>query len=378
MNRYNMNPMKAIAAWFFVFRLVTRYLFFKLGVATAPDTSNDFDHIQYVCGQFSGWNRYYRYRGGENIPQDHPAIFCGNHIKFGDPFHVFRGAYLASDGIVKLHAMMRDDVFKGTPLKSRFFDADEFIVFVGVHGISRDNVSLSQMKVFLDLLAKGEGFIMFPGRTRSRSGLFMEYRDNFQEPGSVSFFLNMIQRKKKDMTFSAVPVTRNYNPVRNQTAMVYGPEQFLEAAPTREAQRKFDFELVGMMAGLVEICVVQVIATLLYTTALHHLAESISVDTMKKWVRTIRETSKYEWWDEEDDKNLDESVDLSLAWLEKHGMIQLRGDDIHLNTDAILSVPDLESDYIKQNPVKYLTNQNLHLGDHMQAVQNLVLKHFRK
>lgn len=370
--------MRAITAWFFIFRLVTRYLFFKLGVATAPDASGNFDDIQYVCGQFTGWNRYYRYRGGENIPRYHAAIFYGNHIKFGDPFHLFRGAYLETDGDVKLHAMARDDFFIGTPLKSRFFDADEFITYVGVHGINRDKVSLGQMKIFLDLLANGESFIMFPGRTRSRSGLMMEYRDNVQEPGGLSFFLAMIQRKKKDQKFGAVPVSRNYNPVRNQTSTIYGPEQFLDPKATREEQRDFDFHLVEVLAGLLEISVVQVIAALLYTTALHHLAETISLETMQSWVRAIRETSTHPWWDEEDDKDLDESVRLSLNWLEKHGMVQLRGDDTHLNTKAILSVPDLESDYIKHNPVKYLTNQNLHLGDHMQAIQDLVLDHFKQ
>ena len=119
--------MKALSSFFFAFRLVTRYVFYKLGVAAEPDASEHYDEVQHIVGMFTGWNRYYRYRGGENIPRDHAAIFYGNHIKFGDPFHLFRGAYLETKGEVKLHAMARDDFFVGTPLKSRFFDADEFI-----------------------------------------------------------------------------------------------------------------------------------------------------------------------------------------------------------------------------------------------------------
>ena len=215
---------------------------------------------------------------------------------------------------------------------------------------------------------------MFPGRTRSRSGLLMEYRDNFQEPGSLSFFLAMIQRKQKDGVFSAVPVGRNYNPVRNQTAMIYGPEQFLDPKATKDEQRDFDFHLVEVMSELVEICVVQIISALLYTIALHHRAEAISQEQMHAWVNELWESDLHPWWDEEDNKDVDGSVNASLAYLEKHGMIQQRGDQIHLNTEAILHAPALESDYINVNPVKYFTNQNLHLGDYMEAVQDLVLK----
>lgn len=366
--------MRALSAAYFVIRFVLQYLFSKHGKATPLDTSKDFDNVQYIVGIFSGWNRYFRYRGGENIPRDHAAIYFANHIKFGDPFHVFRGAYLETNGDVKLHAMMRDDVFKGTPLKTRFFDFDELIEYVGVYGINRDQATLAQMKIFLKILEKGEGFIMFPGRTRSRSGLLMEYRDNFQEPGSISFFLAMIQRRKKEDTFSAMPVSRNYNPVRNQTAMIYGPEQFLDPRASKDEQRDFDFHLIEVMSGLVEISVVQIIAALLYTTALHHRSEHISIEQMRAWVDELWESDIHPWWDEEDNKNIEESISLSLDYLEKHGMVQLRGDEVHLNTEQILHALPIEADYDKVNPVKYLTNQNLHLGDFMEAMQDVVLK----
>ena len=367
--------MKALSSWFFVLRYVLRYQFHRLGLVSAPVP--DFEKIQYVVGQFSGWNRYFRYRGGEHVPRDHPAIFFGNHIRYGDPFHIFRGAYLATEGRVCLHAMMRDNVFKGTPLKSRLFDMDEFIATVGVHGINRESVTLGQMKVFVNLLLNGESFIMFPGRTRSRSGLLMEYRGSFVEPGSISFFLAMTQRKAKDGVFSAVPVSRNFNPVRNHTAMVYGPEQFLDATATREEQRAFDLRMIEEMSKLVEISVVQVISASLYTVALHALAESVPAATLESWVRSIRESSTHPWWDEEDDADLGEAIRLALGWLEERGMIRLDGDNIALNTQKFLFAPGLESDYFAQNPVKYLTNQTLHLGEHIEAVQATVLGHFR-
>lgn len=370
-----MSVMKATASWFFVLRYVLRYLLSRTGIVSAPVP--DFEKIQYVVGQFTGWNRYFRYRGGEHISRDHPAIYFGNHIRYGDPFHVFRGAYLETGGGVQLHAMMRDNVFKGTPLKSPLFDMDDFIETVGIHGINRDNVTLAQMKVFVNLLLDGESFIMFPGRTRSRSGLLMEYRDSFVEPGSISFFLAMAQRKSKEARVSAVPVSRNYNPVRDHTSMIYGPEQFLSADATREEQRAFDFRMVGEMAKLVEISVVQVVSSLVYTVALHHLSKSLSVATLQSWVRAVRDSSAHPWWDKEDEADLDEAVLEALEWLQEFDVIHGERDTVHLNTEKILIAPGLESDYFKQNPVKYLTNQTLHLGEHIEAVQEVVLRHFR-
>jgi hypothetical protein len=314
-----------------------------------------------------------RVRGGEHVPRDHPAIFCGNHIKFGDPFFVFRGAYLSTDKKVKIHAMARNDFFVGTPLKSRFFDADEFIVTVGVHGISRDAVTLAQMKVFMNLLMEGESFVMFQGRTRSRSGMLMEYRDGVVEPGSVSFFLTTVQRRKKDMTFSAVPCSRNYNPVRDHSTMIYGPEEFLVAGASREEQREYDFHLLESIGNLVEVSVPQVVSALLYTSCLHQISNSISVQTLKAWVRLVREESEHAYWDEEDDVNLDEAVDLTVRYFVRLNFFEVNGDVLRINTAKILVAPDVESDYFKVNQVKYLTNQLLHLENLMGLIQCQVL-----
>ncbi|MFP6598468.1 MAG: 1-acyl-sn-glycerol-3-phosphate acyltransferase [Candidatus Hydrogenedentota bacterium] len=364
--------MKTIASWYVTIRFVLSYLFYKLGIGSVLDPNPRFDSFQFVIGQFTHWNRYIRVRGAENVAADHPAIYCGNHIKFGDPFYVFHGVYLSTDKSVKLHAMSRNDFFEGTPLKTRFFDADEFIVTVGVHGISRDAVTLAQMKVFINMLIEGESFIMFPGRTRSRSGLLMEYRDNFVEPGSVSFFLNTAQRRKKGTTFSAIPVSRNYNPARDHTCMIYGPEQFLTSGASREEQREYDFHLIETIGNLVEVCVPQVVSALLYSHCLHQISKTITVPTLKKQTRAIREKSRHPYWDEEDDADLDAAVDLAIKYLARKKVLKRSGDDLHLNAAGILLAPDPESKYSEVNPVKYLTNQLLHLGDLIELIQDQV------
>ena len=366
--------METFRSWLITIRFVASYILANLGIGTPLDPNPRFDAFQHVIGHFTKWNRYIRIRGGENVPEDHPAIYCANHIKFGDPFYVFHGAYLSTDKRVKIHAMARNDFFVGTPLKTRFFDADEFIVTVGVHGISRDAVTLAQMKVFMNLLMEGESFVMFPGRTRSRSGMLMEYRDSFVEPGSASFFLNTVQRRKPDMTFSTVPVSRNYNPARDHTCMNYGPEQFLTPNATREEQREYDYQILEVIGNLVEVCVPQIVAAALYTQSLHQLSTTLSVATLKTWVRIIREASSHPYWDEEDDADLDAAVDLALKYFAKKEMVKRSGETITLKTEKILLAPELESNYHEQNPVKYLTNQLLHLGDLVESIQDVVLK----
>jgi hypothetical protein len=366
--------MKTIISWCLVLNYLSWYLFFKLGISSPPNPDTYFDAIQRVVGGFTKWNRYIRVRGGEHCPPNHPVIYCGNHILFGDPFYVFRGVYLSTKGKVRLHAMSRNDFFEGTLLKTRFFDADEFIVTVGVHGISRDAVTLAQMKVFMNLLMEGESFTMFQGRTRSRSGLLMEYRDNFVAPGSISLFLNTVQRRKPDMVFSAVPVSRNYNPARDHTCMVYGPEQFLPDNASRDEQRAYDYKMVELIGNQVEVCVPQVVSVMLYTACLHHLWETESVVRLTSWVRAVREESDHPYWDGEDDADLGVAVDLTLKYLAKCKILSRTGDEFTINTEKILSVPDLEAKYYNANPVKYMTNQLLHLGDLIESIQVQILK----
>ena len=63
------------------------------------------------------------------------------------------------------------------------------------------------------------------------------------------------------------------------------------------------------------------------------------------------------------------SVDRTLAYLERRGMLARRGDAVTLDEAAILSVPPLDSTYVKRNPVKYLTNQIMHLGDVIELLE---------
>jgi 1-acyl-sn-glycerol-3-phosphate acyltransferase len=361
--------MTFLRSWFRVARYIGWYALFKCRLAKPPRRDRYLDAIQYVCGIFTHWNRYIRLRNEEFVPQDHAAIYVGSHTKFGDPFYLFRAAYLASEGRVAINAMSRDDYFVGTPLKTRFVDMDDFITYIGVYGINRDKPTLSQMKTFVGMLKDGTSFILFPGRTRSRSGMLMEYRDNFQEPGGVSFFLNMVHRRDPEGKYGAAIAMRNYNPARDHTSVVFGPVQYLKDGATKDEQRDFDCQLVETMSQYVEVCVPQIVAAILYARCLHGMIDPIAVPELQRAVARVMDETTHPYLDEEDAEDVDEAVRLALAYFRKHKTLEIRGESVYPDAEQILSTPELTGKYKKMNPVKYLTNQILHLGDLVELIQ---------
>ena len=372
-NPVRIRPMKTLHGWWTLFCYFNRYMASTYRLASPPDVSQNYDGLLHVIGHFTKWNRYIRIRGKEHIPLDHPVVFCANHVMLGDPLYVFMGIYLGSDKQVTPQAMSRDDVFVGTPLKTRFFDMDDLMLSVGIHGISRGNVTLPQMKNFVNLLVDGDSFLMFPGRSRSRSGMIFEYRDGITEPGGASFFLGMAQRRKKDLELSVVPLSRSYNPARDHTCLIYGEQEYLPLKANRREQKEFDIRVVKKIAGLAEVCVPQVVAALVYTVSVHHLAESVPLETMQQWVNTVRAASTHPYWDEEDDVDLDAAVELALNFLDSKGILQYRQDVVTPDVEAILTVPEPEIKLMKANPIQFLTNQLLHLGELTEAIQDVVL-----
>lgn len=365
--------MKAVKSWVIVAGVFARYFLYKLNLAAPPNRDGKLAGILYVVGVFCGWNKYLRMENADLCPRDHPAIYYGNHHKLDDPFYLFAAIYLATGGKPEVHAMLRNDFFQGSIFKSRILDLDELLDFLGAHGISRDNVTLKQLKKFLDILRVGNSFMLYPGRSRSCSGMLMEYRENIETPGAISFFLHAVQSRNGDIKVSAVPSSRNYNFITKHTSVIFGPEQFLKAGASREERRAFDHRLIEIMGGLVEINAAQILAALLYTRCLHGMTAPIAVNDLKELVGgTLRET-QHPYVDPEDVADVPHAVDRALRYFKKHGMLERNNGKITPNVPAILSVPELTTNYRKENPVKYLTNQILHLGEITALVEQKVL-----
>ncbi len=328
-----------------------------------PSAERRYEAFQFVVGDFVGWNRYIRLHNTHLVPRDHPAIFYGNHIKLDDPCYLFRAVYLATGGSVKIGAMMRSDFFAGIPFaKSRWLDLYQILETTDVYGISRESVTISQLKKFVDLLLRGKGFILYPGRSRSCSGLLMDYRDSIERPGGISFFLHTAQARDANMKFSAAPAVRNYNPVTKHTSVVFGEEIFLPRGASRAEQRRFDEHLIEALGPLVEINAPQVVSAILYTRCLHGLANAIRVDDLITLVAGLFDALDHPYVDPEDKANVGRAVRRTIKYLRKHGMVRATAETVTPVSFAILAAPPATKEFRKRNPVKYLTNQILHLG----------------
>lgn len=310
----------------------------------------------------------------ERCPTHGPAIFCGNHFKLDDPFFAYHAVQLATDWKHCPRLMSRDDFFAGTPLKSRFFDGDQLMRSMGTFLISRGQITLSQLRPFIALLKEGGSFVIYPGHTRSCSGVFMEYRGAFKEPGGVSFFINNAQRAVPGRKVAAVPIVRTYNPVSHRSAMVFGDPLYLDLKADRDAQRDFDYALTVAMAQCVEINVPQILSAVLYLRALHQFPVTVAVMDLRQTLARILETCEHPYIDPEAKTDLGGAIVRTLDYLQRRGMLARKRESVTINAEAILSVPDLTKKYRYLNPVKYLGNQLLHLGPVVQAIERCAVQ----
>ncbi len=368
--------MRRIRHYFLFFGYLFGHIFYRLGLAKAhPSPEGRWESFQFVVGDFVGWNRYIRVRNTDLVPRDHPAIFYGNHMKLDDPCYLYRATYLATGGEVGIGAMLRNDFFAGIPFsKSRLLDFDELLETVYVFGISRDSVSVTQLKRFVDLLLSGRGFILYPGRTRSCSGLLMDYRDSAQRPGGISFFLHAVQGRDERIVVSAMPAVRNYNPVTRHTSVIFGPEQFLRRGVSRAEQRAFDERLIEVLGPLVEVNAAQLTSAAIYTHCIHGLAGQITVEGLTRIVAEVFDTTAHGYLDPEDTADVARAVRGALRYLKKRGMLEVRRGRVLPDVKTILDTPPLTTKFRNQNPVKFLTDQILHLGEVTRLVEDRVLR----
>lgn len=326
-----------------------------------------------VIGRVLGWPKRLRATGMEFCPKEHPAVFCCNHFKKDDPFVVEANIYDASDRHIWVIPMMRDDFFKSHH-KFFLFDPDELINMFGTLRISRDSVTLSQLKPFVELLRSRGSFLMFPGRTRSQSGLLFEYREGIEEPGGPTFFAAQAQRNHPDLKVAIVPVARSYNPATKKTTVSYGKPLYLEGNSDRAAQRALDFRIIEEIGNALELNVSNVLASYLYLHRLHRRKTPIRLEEIEQDLQSVfagvRERRRI---DPDAVRNLPQEIHQSLRFFEKAGMLRRTRQEVYPNDEAILALPELGPLYRKKNPVKFLANQIAHMADVVRAIEDVVL-----
>ncbi|MBX7256606.1 MAG: 1-acyl-sn-glycerol-3-phosphate acyltransferase [Candidatus Hydrogenedentes bacterium] len=366
-----------LRGWFVLTWRFIRYFAYRFGMGSRPQFVDIYREGVPVLDRLLGWPKMLRFEDGHNCPRHGPVVFAGNHQKKDDPFLLYRAIHYLCDASYAVRFMMRDDFFAGiSAAKSRFIDVDELACMAGALLISRSNVQLSQMKPFVKLLREGNGFIMYPGRSRSRSGVFIEYRDGIEEPGGVTFFLAQAQRGRPDLRIPAVPCARTHNPTTNKTVIIFGEPQYLPHDADRAVQRDLDFRLIEMMGELTEVNAAHVTAGILYLRCLHGHSESITLHQLKAAVKEVLDACRERRVEPASRNDLDGQMKAVLAYLERGKTIVRTGDSVTPNVDVVLSAPEWDTSYVEKNPLKHLVNQVLHLWDVVAAIEFAAFKTF--
>lgn len=364
--------MNELRSWIVVGRRALHYELYRLGLASCPSFMDVYDDVMVVMGRCLKWDKRLRVLGAEHCPKSGPAIFAANHVTKVDSFNIFRAIYLASDGNIYPRTMMRDDFFERSAFKSRLLDLDEVSRLFGAIQISRDRVRLSQLKPFLKLLQEGGSFVIYPGRTRTRTGTFVEYRDAIDEPGATSFLIAQAQRRDPSLRVPIVPMAQTFHPLTKGSAVVFGPPLYLPRGADRRRQRELDFHLMTAMAELVEINVPQVLSALVLLRCMHGLTGTIERAALQDDVASVLAGIRNRHVDPAAQGDLEGLVARILAFLRQKGMVETPGRGVALNVAKILDAPPHDMAYKQKNPIKYLANQILHLPDVVAAIEQAV------
>lgn len=363
--------MRELRAWLIVAWRLTRYLAYRLGAGACPGLLDVYPELIYVFDRVMRWPGNLRVAGAEHCPRNGPAVFAGNHYAKDDPFVAYRAIHRICGGAYPVRYMMRDDFFASTGgiLKSRLIDVDELVRMLGALQISRDRVQLTQLKPFIALLREKAAFIMYPGRSRSRTGAFVEYREGIDEPGGVTFLVAQAQRNRPDVNVSIVPFARTSNLATKTSVVVFGPPVHLPHDADRATQRELDYQLIELMGNLVEINVTHVLAGIIYLRCLHGRGENVRIEALDQAVASVlKELGKRRI--DPAAANRGAQIEAALNYFAKSRCIVRSGDSIAPVVESVLAAPPHDTTYRTANPIKYAVNQILHLPDVVDAIEN--------
>lgn len=354
----------SIHSWAVFVYVNFRYLAARRGLGRPIPYERYPDHIIRVGYQMFRFRKRVRVVNGQYCPECAPAIFVSNHYKLDDPIYLWPAIYECSNTEILVKFMMRDDFFARFPFKWWLLDLNEVAALCNAVLISRAHLSIAQLKPFLELLQERDAFLMFPGRTRSRSGLCLEYRDDIEEPASVAFFASQAQRRDPGLSVPVVPMGRTWHAAKKTSAIVFGEALYLPPKANRDLQRSLDREALLRMADLIEINALHLVGGICWLRCLHGLSPTLPLAQLEESVAAITKSMAKGRYIEPD-MAADPAVETRLAvdYFAENTCMTRDADSVRLNVERILHVPALTPNYRKENPVKYFANQILHFSD---------------
>ena len=356
--------------------LLGQYFLYRMGLRKAvPNVPRYYDRGLAGLDFMFGWWRKVRVVHPEKCAKSGPAIFAGNHQLIDDPFVMGNAINRLSQGRIRPNVMMRDDFFTRMPRWAKtILDPDEVAHFIGAIMVTREGAEASQLITFVKLLEKRGVFLIYPGRSRSRTGMFLEYRDWIRSPGATSFFLAKAQEDCIDLEVPAIPVTRTHNPVTRRSTLVFGDPLYLPPHADHAQQREWDYRLAVALSDLVEVNVPHVVSAILYLRCLHGLPDGIDMPSLLSRVKEVFAKITQRQTDPEALANPEGEIRKVLEYLQSKRLLRVRGDRVEMDRAAILAAPASISQYQQTNPLKHLVNQVLHLADVVRSIEEAALR----
>jgi hypothetical protein len=323
-----------------------------------------------VVGRCCRWADRIEIVGAENCPKEGPAGFASNHFKGEDPPTFYRAIHLASGCNIYPHMIGRDDAFDNAPF-SWLIDFNEILSLCGGIVFTREHVKLAQLKPVIQYLCDGECVALYPGRTRSRTGVIFEYPDGADGPGGLSMFVAHAQRRRPDTRIPIVPAARTFHPITKRSIFVMGEPQYLPPDADRATRATLDCRVVEIIAALSAVNVPQIVSAILYDRCIHSRLEPVSLAALEAGVGQVVDSITDRYVDPAATTNLEGEVKKTVKYLRRAGLVRVRDGEVTLNAEALQHTPEPDFEFRKKNPIKYLTNQILHCTTVIEAVERV-------
>ncbi len=363
-----------VRSGFAAVQFFSRFFLSRLKLAQPPLIDPYIEECTDIVGTILHVPDRTRIIGSEKVPREGPLIVACNHLKLDDPCQVYHAVRMATGRMARI--MMRDDYFAGPFFESRLFNAVAFFKCIGAYPISRDSVSFAQIKPFVNLLEAGEAFVIFPGRSRTRSGLIIEYSDTFTEPGGISLFVRQAQRHDASLRVATLPVARNYNPVTQTTSVIFGEALYLDSTADKQTTRGFDARVIESIARLTEVGIPHILAAVFFFRALHHRTGPIHEYALREIIRDTYHFAQHDHFEQLPPRGqIPEAVHHALTYFANHRMIRVQDARIYVNVPEVMAIPPLDREYRDKNPVRFLCNRIVHLSDVIRIVEERSLRY---